>query len=287
LADALIIGSAPQALTSMKERFDPKTSIAFKFGLTGLAALIVATGFVYSFVGLYDLVAKFGITFLAIAGPLLVDGATIFSAGLAIRRTARGQSTTLQWWLVAVYTGISVIANSVHPFVVMSGDIVEIWDRDWPRIVAGSLIGAVVSFTYFLVLHMAATLWVPEPEGTLEERRTKLVEAEAAELVAATQLIEAEAETRRRVAAAADEARKREEAALRAAERTAAWGKLKDDPQTRKAGTPEREQFVNHVLHTFEGEGRQNLARTARVLDISTSRVDQVISQYELADTSR
>lgn len=266
-------------------KFDPRRSVGFRRLVVGLTVLIGVTGFSYSATGLYAAGSWAGAPLVAWAAPVVIDGFIIVGTLAAIFKRSVGDSTTWAWTAVGIYTFISIAVNALHPLIEGVAAYAPV------RVIVGAMVAALMPFSIWMATHLAISILVEKPEAPRETVKAQLVkeieeeraaeERREAQERAERDRHEAEARQRREQARAEQERRQRQLA------EEAEWVRIRDSEEAKKQNTDERKKFIKKVLDTYEGPGGGKVSQTAKLLGVTDTRVRQVVSDYEFADTSR
>lgn len=152
-------------------RIDPDTKPVL-YAAASSAALIAAVSFALSAAGLVQLAAWGHVpSFLAWCVPVMIDGAiAVYTLAVLVFR-ARGESTTVAWVSLALWTAVSVGGNAAHG-----------WEP--PALVqraVGTVVVALAPVAVVLAVHTISDLIVarPAPAEPAEQPRTPGVPAQA------------------------------------------------------------------------------------------------------------
>lgn len=143
-------------------RIDPDTKPVL-YAAASSAALIAAVSFALSAAGLVQLAAWGHVpSFLAWCVPVMIDGAiAVYTLAVLVFR-ARGESTTVAWVSLALWTAVSVGGNAEHG-----------WDP--PALVqraVGTVVVALAPIAVALAVHTISDLIVARPSKATEQPRT-------------------------------------------------------------------------------------------------------------------
>lgn len=150
------VAPSPATGNGQPSRIDPDTRWV-QWGVVGLVVMLGLTSFIVSFRALYDVAAWAGLGGgIQWAVPVFIDGAILTYALSVLVHRARGEATWPSWTSLAVFTLMSVAANSAHA--------VSLPQEQWWQTAIGALIAALAPIGVFAATEQMARLVVLRPQ---------------------------------------------------------------------------------------------------------------------------